>query len=132
MRPAADFEGLIHEDTYSSLVPESSLLVSFAFMEPLCIYGLVPWTGPKCGQRPILREVHVIEGGFASIQLTSGLFHVWRIHGITGPTQLLACVFGSLGCALLCLFAGWFHFHRRPKLRRSAPTCQALQASTPS
>lgn len=53
-----------------------------------------------------------VGGGFASIQITSGMFHIWRIHGMTSSSQLLASAFAALGCSLMCLFAGWFHFHR--------------------
>ena len=34
--------------------------------------------------------------GFHGIQITSGLFHVWRAWGITNETQLLALAIGVL------------------------------------
>ena len=53
-----------------------------------------------------------VGGGFASIQITSGVFHIWRAHGITTSSQLLALALTSLALASICIFAGWFHFHR--------------------
>ena len=53
-----------------------------------------------------------VGGGFASIQITSGVFHIWRAHGITTSSQLLASALTSLALAAICIFAGWFHFHR--------------------
>jgi len=51
-------------------------------------------------------------GGFASIQITSGLFHVWRGQGFTSPSQLFVAGLTAWGFAIICLWAGWFHYHR--------------------
>ena len=58
-----------------------------------------------------------VGGGFRGIQITSGLFHLWRAAGITHTSELYATAFGALVMAGLMLFAGWFHYHKAaPKL----------------
>jgi photosystem I P700 chlorophyll a apoprotein A1 len=58
-----------------------------------------------------------VGGGFHGIQITSGLFHVWRGWGITSSFQLYCTAIGGLLLAGLFLFAGWFHYHKKaPKL----------------
>lgn len=58
-----------------------------------------------------------VGGGFEGIQITSGLFQLWRASGFTNSTQLLATAIGGLVMAGLMLFAGWFHYHKAaPKL----------------
>ncbi|MCA1903450.1 MAG: photosystem I core protein PsaA [Cyanobacteria bacterium M5B4] len=58
-----------------------------------------------------------VGGGFQGIQITSGLFHLWRASGITTEYQLLCTAIGGLVMAGLMFFAGWFHYHvRAPKL----------------
>ncbi len=58
-----------------------------------------------------------VGGGFHGIQITSGLFQVWRGWGITSSFQLYCTAIGGLVLAGLFLFAGWFHYHKKaPKL----------------
>ncbi|MDJ0616139.1 MAG: photosystem I core protein PsaA [Calothrix sp. MO_192.B10] len=58
-----------------------------------------------------------VGGGFQGIQITSGLFQVWRGWGITSSFQLYCTAIGGLVLAGLFLFAGWFHYHKKaPKL----------------
>ena len=58
-----------------------------------------------------------VGGGFHGIQITSGLFHVWRGAGFTNTFQLYVTAIAGLAVAALMLFAGWFHYHKRaPKL----------------
>jgi len=58
-----------------------------------------------------------VGGGFQGIQITSGLFHMWRASGITTEYQLLCTAIGGLVMAGLMFFAGWFHYHKAaPKL----------------
>ncbi|MUL39511.1 photosystem I core protein PsaA [Gloeocapsopsis dulcis] len=58
-----------------------------------------------------------VGGGFHGIQITSGLFQVWRGAGFTNSFQLYCTAIGGLVAAALMLFAGWFHYHKRaPKL----------------
>ncbi|MBD2413913.1 photosystem I core protein PsaA [Nostoc calcicola FACHB-389] len=58
-----------------------------------------------------------VGGGFHGIQITSGLFQVWRGWGITNSFQLYCTAIGGLVLAGLFLFAGWFHYHKKaPKL----------------
>jgi photosystem I P700 chlorophyll a apoprotein A1 len=58
-----------------------------------------------------------VGAGFHGIQITSGLFHMWRSWGYTNETQLLATAIGALVMAGLMLNAGVFHYHKAaPKL----------------
>jgi photosystem I P700 chlorophyll a apoprotein A1 len=58
-----------------------------------------------------------VGGNFQGIQITSGLFHLWRASGITTEYQLLCTAIGGLVMAGLMFFAGWFHYHvSAPKL----------------
>eukprot|EP00871_Galdieria_phlegrea_P004001 jgi/Galph1/4601/GphlegSOOS_G3296.1 len=69
---------------------------------------------PIVGQEILNADVG---GGFQGIQITSGLFQLWRASGITNEMQLYATAIGGLFMAGLMLFAGWFHYHKAaPKL----------------
>ena len=58
-----------------------------------------------------------VGGGFQGIQVTSGWFQLWRASGITSEDELYATAIGGLFMALLMVFAGWFHYHKKaPKL----------------
>ena len=58
-----------------------------------------------------------VGGGFQGIQVTSGWFQLWRASGITSENELYATAIGGLVMALLMVFAGWFHYHKKaPKL----------------
>jgi photosystem I P700 chlorophyll a apoprotein A1 len=58
-----------------------------------------------------------VGGGFRGIQITSGLFQMWRANGITNSFELYCTAIGALVMAGLMLFAGWFHYHKKaPKL----------------
>jgi photosystem I P700 chlorophyll a apoprotein A1 len=58
-----------------------------------------------------------VGGGFHGIQITSGLFQLWRASGFTNEYQLYVTAIGALVMAGLMLFAGWFHYHKAaPKL----------------
>ncbi|MEB3342490.1 photosystem I core protein PsaA [Okeania sp.] len=58
-----------------------------------------------------------VGGGFHGIQITSGLFQLWRASGITNEYQLYCTAIGALVMAALMMFAGWFHYHKKaPKL----------------
>jgi photosystem I P700 chlorophyll a apoprotein A1 len=58
-----------------------------------------------------------VGGGFHGIQITSGLFQLWRASGFTNEYQLYCTAIGALVMAALMLFAGWFHYHvSAPKL----------------
>ncbi|BAW96933.1 photosystem I P700 chlorophyll A apoprotein A1 [[Synechococcus] sp. NIES-970] len=58
-----------------------------------------------------------VGGGFSGIQITSGLFYLWRACGFTNSYQLYVTAIGGLVMAALMVFAGWFHYHKAaPKL----------------
>nr|WDB00687.1 photosystem I P700 chlorophyll a apoprotein A1 [Cavernulicola chilensis] len=69
---------------------------------------------PIVGQEILNADVG---GGFQGIQITSGLFQLWRASGIVNVNQLYVTAIGGLLMAGLMLFAGWFHYHKAaPKL----------------
>jgi photosystem I P700 chlorophyll a apoprotein A1 len=69
---------------------------------------------PVFGQEILNADVG---GGFHGIQITSGLFQMWRANGITSGFELYCTAIGALVMAGLMLFAGWFHYHKAaPKL----------------
>jgi Photosystem I psaA/psaB protein. len=47
-----------------------------------------------------------VGGGFQGIQITSGLFHLWRASGITTEYQLLCTAIGRLGDGWLDVLCG--------------------------
>ena len=53
-----------------------------------------------------------VGGGFQGVQVTSGLFQVWRASGITSELQLYRTSIGGLLLAFFLFFAGWFHYHK--------------------
>jgi photosystem I P700 chlorophyll a apoprotein A1 len=82
--------------------------------DPLGVKPSAQTVWPIVGQDILNGDVG---GGFHGIQITSGLFQVWRGWGITSSFQLYVTAIGGLVLAGLFLFAGWFHYHKRaPKL----------------
>jgi photosystem I P700 chlorophyll a apoprotein A1 len=82
--------------------------------DPLGVKPSAQTVWPIVGQDILNGDVG---GGFHGIQITSGLFQVWRGWGITSSFQLYCTAIGGLVLAGLFLFAGWFHYHKRaPKL----------------
>ncbi|MGF1539821.1 MAG: photosystem I core protein PsaA [Pleurocapsa sp.] len=82
--------------------------------EPTSIKPSAQVVWPIFGQDILNADVG---GGFHGIQITSGLFQLWRASGITNEFQLYCTAIGGLVMAALMLFAGWFHYHvRAPKL----------------
>ncbi|MFB2645742.1 photosystem I core protein PsaA [Raphidiopsis sp. BLCC-F218] len=82
--------------------------------DPLGVKPSAQTVWPIVGQDILNADVG---GGFHGIQITSGLFQVWRGWGITSSFQLYVTAIGGLVLAGLFLFAGWFHYHKRaPKL----------------
>jgi photosystem I P700 chlorophyll a apoprotein A1 len=63
-----------------------------------------------------------VGGGFQGIQITSGLFQIWRARGFTNGLQLYATAIGGLRMAVVLFFAGWFHYHK------AAPRLQWFQS----
>jgi len=58
-----------------------------------------------------------VGGGFHGIQITSGLFQMWRSAGFTSGDQLYWTALAALVMAGLMLHGGWFHYHKKaPKL----------------
>ena len=82
--------------------------------DPLSIKPSAQVVWPIVGQEILNADVG---GGFHGIQITSGLFQMWRGAGITNSYQLYCTAIGGLVMAGLMLFAGWFHYHKAaPKL----------------
>jgi photosystem I P700 chlorophyll a apoprotein A1 len=83
-------------------------------LDPVNIKPSAQVVWPIVGQDILNADVG---GGFHGIQITSGLFYIWRAAGITNTFQLYCTAIGGLVSAALMLFAGWFHYHKRaPKL----------------
>lgn len=58
-----------------------------------------------------------VGGNFQGIQITSGLFQLWRACGITSSFQLYVTALVGLVFSAVLFFAGWFHYHKAaPKL----------------
>jgi photosystem I P700 chlorophyll a apoprotein A1 len=69
---------------------------------------------PVVGQEILNGDVG---GGFSGVQITSGVFQMWRASGITNETELYWTAMGGLMMSALMVFAGWFHYHKAaPKL----------------
>ncbi|MBP0007116.1 MULTISPECIES: photosystem I core protein PsaA [unclassified Roseofilum] len=82
--------------------------------DPLGIKPSAQVVWPIVGQDILNGDVG---GGFHGIQITSGLFQLWRASGFTNSYQLYCTAIGGLVMAGLMLFAGWFHYHKAaPKL----------------
>jgi photosystem I P700 chlorophyll a apoprotein A1 len=82
--------------------------------DPIGIKPSAQVVWPIVGQEILNADVG---GGFHGIQITSGLFQMWRAAGITNSYQLYCTAIGGLVMAGLMLFAGWFHYHKAaPKL----------------
>jgi len=83
-------------------------------IDPIHIKPSAQVVWPIVGQDILNADVG---GGFHGIQITSGLFQLWRASGITNEYQLYVTAVGGLVMAALMLFAGWFHYHKAaPKL----------------
>lgn len=82
--------------------------------DPVAIKPSAQVVWPIFGQDILNADVG---GGFRGIQITSGLFQLWRANGITNEFQLYCTAIGALVMAALMFFAGWFHYHRKaPRL----------------
>ena len=82
--------------------------------DPLNVKPSAQVVWPIFGQEILNGDVGA---GFHGIQITSGLFHMWRGSGFTNEFQLLCTAIGALVAAGLMLFAGAFHYHKAaPKL----------------
>nr|YP_009240485.1 P700 apoprotein subunit Ia [Lotharella vacuolata]BAU62619.1 P700 apoprotein subunit Ia [Lotharella vacuolata] len=83
--------------------------------DPVTIKPSAQVVWPIVGQEILNGDVGF---GFRGVQITSGLFHVWRASGITTELQLFSTAMGGLFMAFLMFYAGWFHYHKAaPKLK---------------
>ena len=56
-------------------------------------------------------------GNYQGIQITSGIFQMWRGWGVTNETELMALAIGALLMAAIMLHGGIYHYHKAaPKL----------------
>ncbi len=82
--------------------------------DPLNVKPSAQVVWPIFGQEILNGDVGA---GFHGIQITSGLFQMWRAEGFTQEYQLLVTAIGALVAAGLMLAAGAFHYHKAaPKL----------------
>ena len=77
--------------------------------DPIHIKPSAQVVWPLVGQEILNGDVG---GGFQGIQITSGLFQLWRAGGITSELQLYTTAIGGLLMAAAMFFAGWFHYHK--------------------
>ena len=64
---------------------------------------------------------------YNGIQISSGIFHMWRAWGITNETELMALAIGAVVMAALMLHGGIFHYHKAaPKWSGSKILSQCL------
>jgi photosystem I P700 chlorophyll a apoprotein A1 len=83
-------------------------------VDPINIKPSAQFIWPVFGQEILNGDVG---GGFQGLQITSGIFHIWRSSGIVSNFQLYVTAFVGLLVAFLFFFAGWFHYHKAaPKL----------------
>lgn len=108
------------------------LAIIFVWLSGMYFHGarfsnFEDWMANPTGVKPSAQVVWNIFGqeilnadmgnGFHGIQITSGLFQLWRGAGFTHSFQLYCTAIGALVMAVLMVFAGWFHYHvRAPKL----------------
>ena len=83
-------------------------------VDPVNIKPSAQLIWPVFGQEILNGDVG---GGFQGLQITSGIFHVWRSSGIVSNFQLYVTALVGLLFAFALFFAGWFHYHKAaPKL----------------
>jgi photosystem I P700 chlorophyll a apoprotein A1 len=78
-------------------------------MDPTHVKPSAQVVWPIVGQEILNGDVG---GGFQGVQITSGLFHLWRASGIVSELQLYSTAIGGLILAGAIFFAGWFHYHK--------------------
>jgi len=78
-------------------------------VDPVHIKPSAQVVWPVVGQEILNGDVG---GGFQGVQITSGLFQLWRADGIVSELQLFRTAIGSLTLARLIFFGGWFHYHK--------------------
>jgi photosystem I P700 chlorophyll a apoprotein A1 len=77
--------------------------------DPIHIKPSAQVVWPIVGQEILNGDVG---GGFQGVQITSGLFQLWRARGIVSELQLYSTAIGGLLVARVTFFAGWFHYHK--------------------
>jgi photosystem I P700 chlorophyll a apoprotein A1 len=78
-------------------------------IDPVRIKPSAQVVWPIVGQEILNGDVG---GGFQGVQITSGLFQLWRAAGIVTEMQLYSTALGGLVFAGRMFFAGWFHYHK--------------------
>jgi len=78
-------------------------------LDPIHIKPSAQVVWPIVGQEILNGDVG---GGFQGVQITSGLFQLWRASGITSELQLYRTAIGGLVLSRAIFFAGWFHYHK--------------------
>ena len=69
---------------------------------------------------------------YNGIQISSGVFHMWRAWGITNESELMALAIGAVVMAALMLHAGIFHYHKACLLYTSPSPRDATLSRMPS
>ena len=83
-------------------------------VDPIHIKPSAQVVWPIVGQEILNGDVG---GNFQGLQITSGLFQVWRSSGYIYDLQLFSTALAGLLFSFILFFAGWFHYHKAaPKL----------------
>ena len=108
------------------------LAVIFSWMSAAFFHGArfsnySGWLADPTHVKPGAQQVWAIVGqemlngdlgaNYNGIQISSGVFHMWRAWGITNESELMALAIGAVVMAALMLHAGIFHYHKAaPKM----------------
>ena len=101
--------------------------MSAAFFHGARFSNYTGWLADPTHVKPGAQQVWAIVGqemlngdlgaNYNGIQISSGIFQMWRAWGITNETELMALAIGAVVMAALMLHAGIFHYHKAaPKM----------------
>lgn len=101
--------------------------MSAAFFHGARFSNYSGWLADPTHVKPGAQQVWAIVGqemlngdlgaNYNGIQISSGIFHMWRAWGITNESELMALAIGAVVMAALMLHAGIFHYHKAaPKM----------------
>ena len=101
--------------------------MSAAFFHGARFSNYTGWLADPTHVKPGAQQVWAIVGqemlngdlgaNYNGIQISSGIFQMWRAWGITNESELMALAIGAVVMAALMLHAGIFHYHKAaPKM----------------
>ena len=101
--------------------------MSAAFFHGARFSNYTGWLADPTHVKPGAQQVWAVVGqemlngdlgaNYNGIQISSGIFQMWRAWGITNESELMALAIGAVVMAALMLHAGIFHYHKAaPKM----------------